>query len=214
MSSRPKTHCRHGRLCFYFLLNLFSSFAKVGRATLYASAHALDYNLRLLTDTLSSHAQFLKEAHAYPLPNFPGPSREGELGQLLRKKLDPGVENWIYEHTTKPQAGAQTNGAGQHDQGLKDKELRELWSWAPQTSNNIVVAMMEEDEGEADEGDDEDEDEADEVGGEGMEGIQPTAGLSAKEEDGIDLSQPPIPLESVLRFMTTGKLPSGGRPNR
>jgi mediator of RNA polymerase II transcription subunit 8 len=62
---------------------------------------------------------------------------------------------------------------------------------------------------------DDDEDEADGAEGESMEDVQPSAGVLAKEEeDGIDPSRPPMPLESVLRFMSTGLLPSGGRPNR
>jgi mediator of RNA polymerase II transcription subunit 8 len=153
--------------------------------------------------------------------------------------LEPGVENWIYEHTTKQQAESQVNGAEKHEQAQQDKELRELWSWASQTSNSIVVPMMEEDgafdddytiaEREAgvesvstglkrnldrDSEEDDDEDEADETEGESMEGVQLGAGVSAKEEDGIDPSQAPMPLESVLRFMTTGILSSGSRPNR
>jgi mediator of RNA polymerase II transcription subunit 8 len=152
--------------------------------------------------------------------------------------LEPGVENWIYEHTTKQQADLQVNGAGKQDQRLQDKELRELWSWASRTSSSIVVPMMEEDgalyddytiaerEGGVEkvftglkrnldrDSEDDDEDEGDGTEGESMEGVQPGAGVSAKEEDGIDPSQPPMPLESVLRFMSTGSLPSGGRPNR
>ncbi|KAK3715177.1 mediator of RNA polymerase II transcription subunit 8 [Vermiconidia calcicola] len=117
--------------------------------SLQSSAQALSFNLQQLMDTFNAHRQFLKEAHAYPLTNFPGHTHEGLLGQLLRKKLDPGVENWIEEHTTgkqrKDDESAQANGnAGGHG-GLSDAEMRELWKWAGPTSDGIVRPMLEDD---------------------------------------------------------------------
>ncbi|KAK3722925.1 mediator of RNA polymerase II transcription subunit 8 [Vermiconidia calcicola] len=116
--------------------------------SLQSSAQALSFNLQQLMDTFNAHRQFLKEAHAYPLTNFPGHTQEGLLGQLLRKKLDPGVENWIEEHATgkqhKDDAGAQMNGGVDHGR-LSDAELRELWNWAGPTSDGIVRPMLEDD---------------------------------------------------------------------
>ena len=188
-------------------------------------------------ETFAAHAQFLKEAHAYPLTSFPGPSQEHMLGQLLRKKLDPSVEDWIRENTTKTQAVPQVNGVENHDGGLQNEELRDLWKWAASTSNSIVRPLYEDDgpfnddytiaerevgvenvvtglkrnldkDSEDDEGDD------DELYEDGMEDVMPNAAADAKGEEGLDPSLPPMALDSVLRFITTGTVPGSGRVSR
>lgn len=180
----------------------------------------------------AANAQLLKEAHAYPLPSFPGHTHEIMLGQLMRKKLEPGVEEWISEHTAK--SGQQVNGASKDDRSLKDEELRDLWSWASQTSSGIAASMIEDGgaffddytiaEREAGiehvvtglkrnlEGDSEDDDDDGEE--DKMEDVKMNGDVSIEDEEGIDPSLPVMPLESVLRFMTTGALPSAGRSNR
>jgi mediator of RNA polymerase II transcription subunit 8, fungi type len=152
------------------------------------------------------------------------------LSLLLRKKLEPGAEDWIYEHTTKRQIEQQANGTSKPDHGLKDNELRDLWSWASETSLDIVLPMSEDGgpmsdsytiaereagvenvvtglrrdlDRDSEEDDDEEDDDIDENG---MEDIVP-GGQSMENEEGIDPSLPPMPLENVLRFMTTGALP-------
>lgn len=192
------------------------------------SSQALAFNLQQLTETFNAHRQFLKEAHAYPLTSFPGHTQEGLLGQLLRKKLEPGVEDWIEEYTTKGVDGQQrVNGAP--SEGLSRNELRELWNSAAPTSQGIVGPMLEEDGefgddftiAEREEGvenvitglrrklDGESDDEDDEDGDEKMEDVIPSAKVAAEEEGGVDTSLPPLPLDSVLRFMTTGARPPG-----
>lgn len=161
------------------------------------------------------------------------------LSQLLRKKLEPGAEDWIYEHTTKRQTEQQANGVGKADHTLKDDELSQLWSWASETSRSIVVPMVEEGgamsdnytiaerEGgvenvvtglkrDLDRDSEEDDDESDDydIDENGMEDIVSSGKSSANEEDGIDPSLPPMPLENVLRFMTTGALSNAGRSSR
>ena len=188
-------------------------------------------------ESFSTHAQFLKEAHALPLTNFPGPSQEGMLGQLLRKKLDPSVEDWIRENTTKTQAGPEVNGGESHDGGLRNEELRDLWSSAAAISNGIVRPMYEEDgpfsddytiaEREAgvenvvtglkrnlDRESEDDEDDYDDFEEDQMEHVMPNVEAANKPEEGIDPSLPPMPLDSVLRFITTGTVPGSGRINR
>ena len=207
--------------------------AKVNRPSLQSSAQVLSFNLQQLAETCNGHRQFLKEAHAYPLPSFPGHADEkvNTLGQLLRKKLDPNSEEWVDEYTVK----AEKNGTGVNEAagGMSKEELKDLWNWAGPTSNGIVGPMLEEDgeleddftnkereegvenvvtglkrklggEGEGEregEGDGKDEDdEEDEM----MEDVMPAAKAPAVDEPGIDPSLPPLPLESVLRFISTG----------
>ena len=176
---------------------------------------------------LSTQTQFLREAHAYPTSSFPGPSQEGILGQLLRKKLEPNTEEWIEENTSKHEVKSQVNGAGKHEQ-LQGKELRDLWSWASQTNAGIAAAMGEDDlfedhytiaereagienvitglkrnlDGDSEEEDDEPDDNDDDS----MEDVMPSTGALVDSEFGIDSSVSPMPLEDVLRFITSGKL--------
>ena len=39
----------------------------------------------------------LEHLAVFPLPGFPGREQEGLLGQLLRKKLEPNIEDWVAE---------------------------------------------------------------------------------------------------------------------
>ena len=154
-----------------------------------------------MLETYNQHAALLRQAHAYPLTSYPGHTHEALLGQLLRKKLEPGAEKWIEDHTTPP-----TTEAGQ---GMKAEDLRELWQWAGPTSQRIIGPMLEEDGAFGDDftiaeredgvenvvtglrrkldGESEDEDEEDEEGGEKMEDVMPG---KTEEEDGIDTSLP------------------------
>lgn len=191
------------------------------RPHLQTTAQVLSFNLAQLSETFSTHSQFLKEAHAFPLPNFPGHTQEALLQQLLRKKLEPRGEEWI--DTYSKDAG----------EGLKTQELKELWGWAGKTSNGIVGPMLDEEGAFQDdftiaekeegienvvtglrrkmwESDDEDEDE--DGDDDKMEDVMPSSNGKDKEdaaEEGFDTSLPPLPLESVLRLVTTGRLPNG-----
>lgn len=171
---------------------------------------------------------FLTAAHAYPLPNFPGPPQEHVLNQLTRKKLDPQTEDWIAEYA-KPRTrdAAQLNGTHNGDvsegASVTDEDYRELWMWAGSTSMDIANGMMMSDAfednytlAEREAGIesvvtglkrnlDEDSDDEDEEGGddEKMEDVLP----SKPAKPGVDTSQPPLKLETLLRFMSTGTLP-------
>lgn len=197
---------------------------KVGRPSLQSSAQALSFNLQQLSETFQSQRLFLKEAHAYPLGNFPGLTQKDLLEQLLRKKLEPTSEAWVENHTTKYETS-------EHGSGLSSQELRGLWTWAAPASAGIVRPMLEDDgafeddftiaereagidsvvtglrrkldEGEA-EDDDEDGDES-----MAMEEVVPTAnGGNNAVEVGIDPALPAIPLDGMLRFMSKGALPN------
>ncbi len=68
---------------------------------------------------------------AYPLPTFPARTQENLLGQLLRKKLEPDVEDWVLRgRDTATEAGK-----------LGDRDVEEahdllaLWDWAGMAAN-------------------------------------------------------------------------------
>lgn len=63
--------------------------------SLQASAMILASNIQALTTHLSKHSELLNRTVAYPSTNYPGRTQEGLLGQLLRKKHEPGVESWV-----------------------------------------------------------------------------------------------------------------------
>ena len=116
------------------------------RPSIQTSANLLSHNLGSLHATLSAAQPLLTSAHAYPLPSFPGRTREDLLGQLLRKKLQPPVEDWIEEgiklaapldenRVNGGHVNSTTNGA--HD-GLSITDLESLWDWAGPEGNRIA----------------------------------------------------------------------------
>ena len=128
--------------------------------------------------------------------------------------------------------GAVVNGAGS---GLGSGVLKELWNSAAPMSQGIVGPMLEDDGEFGDDftiaeremgvenvvtglrrkldGESENEDQDDEVEGDKMEDVMPTANRKEKEqEEGVDSSLPPIPLDGLLRFMTTAATIANPRP--
>lgn len=186
---------------------------------------SLAFALSQLNDTMTrpEYSKVLKSAHVYPLPTFPGHKEGATLMTLLRKKLDTAPEEWIEEFTE----GFKGDGG----EGLEREEMDELWNWAGGCSGGIVGPMLENDdfgddftlaEREAgvksvrtglrrklweEESGDEEEDE-----GERMEEDVMPVKEAVEREEGVDPLRKPLPLDTVLRFATTGLMPS--MPNR
>ena len=181
---------------------------------------SLAFTLTQLNETMTLHAKALKEAHVYPTSSFPGHKEGNLMLTLLRKKLDVQGVEWVEEFTSD-----YTSEEG----GLEQSEMDELWGWASSCSQGIVGPLLEnEDFGddftlaerekgvenlrtglrrklwEEESGDEEDD-------GEKMEeDVMPER--KEVEEEGVDSDLKPMPLEGVLRFKTTGAMPT--RPNR
>jgi len=140
-------HCRHGRSIDKLHAHDAVALTLVGsRPRIQTSANLLSHNLGSLHATLSAAQPLLISAHAYPLPSFPGRTREDLLGQLLRKKLQPPVEDWIEEGVKLAAPfeedgfnGSHVNGTtnGAHT-GLSVNELESLWEWAGPEGNRIA----------------------------------------------------------------------------
>ncbi|KFH46486.1 Mediator of RNA polymerase II transcription subunit-like protein [Hapsidospora chrysogenum ATCC 11550] len=64
-------------------------------SSLQASAQIIQRNLQSLLDSISENSDLLNRLAVRPSPNFPGRTQENALGQLLRKKLEPDVEELV-----------------------------------------------------------------------------------------------------------------------
>ncbi|KAF2501472.1 hypothetical protein BU16DRAFT_522450 [Lophium mytilinum] len=169
--------------------------------SLQKSSALLLRNITFLLESTATNHDALQRMHSYPLAAFPGQSQSNLLHQLLRKKLEPHVEDWISEglgHASKfCEMGEFGEGptVGQKEGGLDEYDVSELWEWAGPAENDIArqvfTAEDEDDEDEDDEGEDEDEED------EPMKDAAP-----AKENE-----PPRLPLGTVLTYMSTGAVP-------
>lgn len=164
----------------------------------------------------------------HPQTNFPGRAQEGLLGQLLRKKHEPAVADWIASglsagpsfssSTTPPNNAPQTT---EHDE-----ETDELWAFASnwmgeraaryaveenaqdytevereQGIENVRTGLREMDEeGESDEESQDGEGEAMDLTGD-MGVVTAKAGGRGEKGEG---QRPMGRIEEVVRFMETG----------
>jgi mediator of RNA polymerase II transcription subunit 8, fungi type len=160
------------------------------------------------------------------LPSFPGQSQEGLLQHLLRKKLEPRVEDWV--ESGRAVGLACEAIASNDDSGRKTKltanELVELWEWAGRAANEEAKRRnwgddeeftLEEREGgvanvvtglrrRLEFGEDEEEVEGDVE----MEDVATTEeSKEPGERKAVPNDIPPLRLEEILRFVSTGALP-------
>lgn len=183
-------------------------------------------------EVYNANHDFLRAAHSYPVGSFPGHSHEPQLQDIMRKKLTPQTEDWVADHAKLriadgPQVDStQTNGslAAIHVRSdeLKTDDLTDLWEWAGPTSNAVVKDMMESGAFEDDYtlaergtgienvvtglnrklGDESSDDEDDEDDAMDEDNAPKRSAKPIVEE-----SQPPMQLERMLRFMSTGIMP-------
>ncbi|KAK1529178.1 RNA polymerase II mediator complex component Med8 [Colletotrichum lupini] len=64
-------------------------------ASLQAQSQILLRNLQSLLETLTENTHVFQHLHVFPDVAYPGRVHENILLQLLRKKLEPGVEEWV-----------------------------------------------------------------------------------------------------------------------
>ncbi|CAK4031602.1 Mediator of RNA polymerase II transcription subunit 8 [Lecanosticta acicola] len=183
--------------------------------SLQADASTVGVNLAELADVLNSQRQLFSAMHAYPLPNYPGPTQENILQGLLRKKLDPRAEAWI-DDSLKSETGGHTS-----DALLSDEQMEEIWESAKPLSREIIAPMLEEEIFE--------DDYTIEERAKGVENVVTGIKRIDEEDDGdamdedkpsempsipgSDPTKPMEPLQNLLRFATTGDLNPPG-PSR
>jgi mediator of RNA polymerase II transcription subunit 8 len=82
---------------FFFTLKKKDTNANpaASRNSLQASAQILQRNLQTVLDNLSENSDLFSRITIHPSTNYPGRSQENVLTQLLRKKLEPDVEELV-----------------------------------------------------------------------------------------------------------------------
>ncbi|KAH7360176.1 putative mediator of RNA polymerase II transcription subunit 8 [Rhexocercosporidium sp. MPI-PUGE-AT-0058] len=191
--------------------------------SLQTSASILANNIETLTTLMSKHAELLNKTVVYPSTNYPGRTQEAVLTQLLRKKLEPGVETWVEEARTAQSSVAET--------ATNEKEDSELLEFARDWIGPRIVTYVTDDTGDytfeerargrenvntglrrklqEDESDsDEDEDEEMEDVGFAVTTVRRTSvgevefGLGEVKK--VDANAKMRNIEDILRFATTG----------
>ncbi|KAK1597457.1 mediator of RNA polymerase II transcription complex subunit 8-domain-containing protein [Colletotrichum navitas] len=93
-------------------------------SSLQAQSQILLRNLQSLLETLTENTHVFQHLHVFPDVAYPGRVHENILTQLLRKKLEPGVEEWVErgrEVTSELRASASGSGSG------GEAGLEEVW---------------------------------------------------------------------------------------
>lgn len=210
------------------------------RSSLQSQFSIISNNLQNVAKQFSHRQDVYATTVAYPLPNFPGRTEEALLQQILRTRLEPGVEDWIEGGQAVAQDVLNVDSAGK-----PNEVLQELWEWAPVAASEeahqqnwggdytrveveagvetvvtglrrkLVVPEDTRSEDDDDEDDEEQAVESDEGEDVEMVGIRRKSTAAGME---FDISrttiQPqqnlaPLPLDSVFRFMMTGRPPQG-----
>lgn len=83
-----------------------------------------------MTGDLSKNADLLNRTVVFPSASYPGRTQEGLLTQLLRKKLEPPVENWVEEGRVIAQDERVTKG--------EDEFLMWAQNWAKERVTRYV----------------------------------------------------------------------------
>ena len=183
----------------------------VSRSSLHSLSQIISQNLASVSAHLTTHAPLLSSLVAYPLPSYPGREQEPVLNQLLRKKFEPHVEDWVEEGRLAGEEAVKEDGGSGRD------EITELWEWAGIAANeqarkhewggdytaeeieggieNVITGLRDE-ESDEEEGEKEDKEDARSAEVEGHENKQP--------EDG---GAKPLSMNDILRFLVKGEEP-------
>lgn len=198
------------------------------RTSLQTSASILASNIESLTNLMSNNSELLNKTVVYPSTNYPGRTQEAVLTQLLRKKLEPGVETWVEEARTTQSTIAEAAATNEKD----EKELLEsALDWlgprlhkyiteeqgdytmeeralGRENVNTGLRRKFPEDETDEEEDDDDDEDEEMEDVGVAVTSVRRSSvgevefGLGEVKK--VDPNAKMRNIEDILRFATTG----------
>ncbi|KAL9632709.1 MAG: hypothetical protein Q9164_005147 [Protoblastenia rupestris] len=162
--------------------------------SLHTQTLILSQTLSSLSTQLQTNSPLLASTIVHPLPSYPGREQEPLLNQLLRKKLEPGVKEWVEQGR---KAGEDVVGNNQAE------EWKEFWEWAAMAGNEQARAHEwggEGSEEESEEGDEEEE----ESGEDKMLGV-----VKAEDGGGEDgkTESKALGIDEVLRFLSKGEEP-------
>ncbi|KAH7395966.1 mediator complex, subunit Med8 [Cadophora sp. MPI-SDFR-AT-0126] len=196
-----------------------------GLNSLQTSASILASNIESLASLLSTNSDLLSKTVVYPSTNYPGRTQEAVLTQLLRKKLEPGVETWVEE--------ARTTQANAAEAGINEKDENALLEWVMDWMGPRIHKYVEEEdqgdytleerelgrenvntglrrklaEDETDEEEDEEDEEMEDVGVTVTSVRRSSVGeveFGLAEVKKIDPNAKMRNIEDILRFATTG----------
>ncbi|CAF9906794.1 MAG: mediator of RNA polymerase II transcription subunit 8 [Alectoria fallacina] len=180
-------------------------------SSLHSLSQIISQNLASVSAHLTTHGPLLSSLVAYPLPLYPGREQEPVLNQLLRKKFEPHVEDWVEEGRLAGEEVVKKDG------GRGTDEITDLWEWAGIAANEQarkhewggdytadeieggienVVTGLRDDESDEEEGEKEDQEGAWLAEWEGQENKKP------EEGGGKSLS-----MDDMLRFLVRGEEP-------
>ncbi|KAI4175998.1 MAG: hypothetical protein LQ343_001280 [Gyalolechia ehrenbergii] len=186
----------------------------------------LAQNLSSLSTHLSTHSSLFSALAVFPLPEFPR-EQENLLGQMLRKKLEPGVEEWVGQGLemgrregcgrdlreggdSRGDRGMGEGGGGGRGEGMDEDAWKGLWEWVMVRANEEAreyewgVGGEDEEEGEEEEEGEDGMDVEEEEGGEGFGG---GGGERGDKGEKVEEAGRALRMEEVLRFMNTGMEP-------
>jgi mediator of RNA polymerase II transcription subunit 8 len=168
------------------------------QSSLQASAQILQRKLQTVLDSINENSELFTRMAIHPSTNYPGRTQENILLQLLRKKLEPDVEELVNQgrETAKlatPEGIAQLQGIwdelrawthGRIAEYVRD-EASDVYTKEERAIGveNVRTGLRKDLEEESDDEEDEDEDDegedgaGGEVGGPGQAGLQPPRGL-------------------------------------
>ncbi|MCJ1466865.1 mediator of RNA polymerase II transcription subunit 8 [Pseudocyphellaria aurata] len=177
-------------------------------SSLQSHASIISNHLTSVSTHLSTHSALLASLAVFPLPSFPGKTQEPLLGQLLRKKLEPSIEDWVIkgQAIAEQEVGEETSR----------QDLTELWKWAGMEANglarghewggdftreefdggleNVVTGLRRKLEWDEEDEDDEDNDDEEE-------------NKEGKKKEEPEDARNAMPLEPILKFLMTGSEP-------
>lgn len=106
------------------------------RPSLQASARIISTNLATVTEHLARHHDLFASLSVFPLPSYPGRTQEDLLLQLVRKKLEPDIEDWVAQATALAENAIST--ASHSYGGMRQAEdYQELWKWAGEEAKRL-----------------------------------------------------------------------------
>ncbi|TQS33979.1 hypothetical protein Golomagni_05659 [Golovinomyces magnicellulatus] len=107
--------------------------------SLQASAQILQRNLQTVLDSLSENSDLFSRLALHPSTNYPGRTQENILTQLLRKKLEPDVEELVLKGRETAKLATAEGVA----------ELQQIWDEIRAWTQSRIAAYVREEAGDA-----------------------------------------------------------------
>ncbi|KAI8296570.1 Mediator of RNA polymerase II transcription subunit 8 [Colletotrichum sp. SAR11_240] len=111
-------------------------------SSLQATSQILLRNLQNLLDNLTENIHVFQHLHVFPDVSFPGRTQEHILGQLVRKKLEPGVEEWVEcgrETTRELRGEGEADGVTADGEAKLEEVWREVRAWTVERVQKYVL---------------------------------------------------------------------------